>query len=99
MMVCELTHDVSGRRQTADRAEAPPGARAAIATPILRGGELLGALVIQSTTPGRRFDGEDARLLELLAASGAALLLGLERARLEGVLLAARTAQHELNNK
>src|ERR1044071_9465101 len=34
-----------------------------------------------------------------MATLCAAALAGLERARLEGVLLAARTAQHELNNR
>jgi PAS domain S-box-containing protein len=39
------------------------------------------------------------REFERLLAAHQALSAGLEQARLEGVLLAARTAQHELNNK
>jgi hypothetical protein len=35
----------------------------------------------------------------MLASLAAAALVGLERSRLEGVLLAARTAQHALNNQ
>jgi hypothetical protein len=34
-----------------------------------------------------------------LVRSGAAIFIGLERAQLEGVLLAARTAQHVLNDQ
>src|SRR5207244_12002609 len=45
------------------------------------------------------FTQEDAQLLEMLASTAAAALVGLEHARLDGVLLAARTAQHELNNQ
>jgi signal transduction histidine kinase len=45
------------------------------------------------------FTFEDAELLEMLASTAAAALVALEHARLEGVLLAARTAQHELNNQ
>ena len=37
--------------------------------------------------------------MELLASLGAAHLVGHERTRLAGVVLAARTAQHELNNR
>ena len=45
------------------------------------------------------FSQEDAELLEMLASTATASLVALEHARLEGVLLAARTAQHELNNQ
>jgi signal transduction histidine kinase len=45
------------------------------------------------------FGREDAESLETMATLCAAALAALERARLEGVLLAARTAQHELNNR
>jgi signal transduction histidine kinase len=38
-------------------------------------------------------------LLDVLATTAAAALVALEHARLDGVLLAARTAQHELNNQ
>src|SRR5205823_9787316 len=38
-------------------------------------------------------------LLEILAGLAAATIVGHEEARLEGVLLSARTAQHEVNNR
>ena len=41
---------------------------------------------------------DDATVLEMLASLAAAVLVGQERARLAGALLAARTAQHELAN-
>ena len=47
----------------------------------------------------RRFGLEDADLLEVLAGLAAATIVGHEEARLEGVLLSARTAQHEVNNR
>jgi hypothetical protein len=37
--------------------------------------------------------------LEVLAGLAAATIVGHEEARLEGVLLSARTAQHEVNNR
>src|SRR3954465_957096 len=43
--------------------------------------------------------GTDAEILGLLASMAVATMVGAERARLEGVLLAARTAEHELNNQ
>lgn len=75
------------------------GIRAAVAAPLLDEGRLLGVLVVVTDQPGVQFTAEDAQILELLASLGAAALVGLERARLDGVLLAARTAQHELNNR
>ena len=73
--------------------------RAAVAVPLLHEGRLLGALSVTAAAPGQRYSGEDADHLELLASAAAATLVGLERARLEAVLLTARTAQHELNNR
>jgi len=55
---------------------------------------LLGSFHLRKT-----FTQEDAELLEMLASNAAAALIALEHARLECVLLAARTAQHELNNQ
>ena len=46
-----------------------------------------------------RFNLEDAELLEVLAGLAAATIVGHEEARLGGVLLSARTAQHEVNNR
>ncbi len=75
------------------------GIQAAAAVPLLNEGRLLGALCVDSFQPGKRFSASDVDLLELLAGAAAAVLVGLEQARLGGVLLAARTAQHEMNNK
>src|SRR5213076_2976852 len=75
---------------------------AAIAVPLLHEGRLVGTLAVGAGgTPDARqsFTQEDAELLELLASTAAAALAALEHARLDGVLLAARTAQHELNNQ
>jgi CheY-like chemotaxis protein len=75
----------------------------AIAVPLLHEGRLVGALAVGSAASGddkpEPFSRDDAELLELLASTAAAALVALEHARLEGVLLAARTAQHELNNQ
>ncbi len=74
----------------------------AIAVPLLHEARLVGALAIgseASSHPGKAFSRPDAELLELLASTASAALVALEHARLDGVLLAARTAQHELNNQ
>jgi CheY-like chemotaxis protein len=80
------------------RALGVSGPCAAAAVPLLHEGRLIGTLTVSSE---RRvgFSQEDAETLELLASTTSAALVALERARLEGVLLAARTAQHELNNQ
>jgi PAS domain S-box-containing protein len=88
--------------QAAENVVAPAwraGLRAGIAVPLLHKGRLLGALAVGSFDPARRFDQADAAALELLAGIAAAVLDGLERSRLEGALLAARTAQHRLSNE
>jgi DNA-binding response OmpR family regulator len=71
----------------------------ALAVPLLHDARLLGTLAIGSGSPDHLFGQEDAELLEMLASTAAAALVALEHARLDGVLLAARTAQHELNNQ
>lgn len=72
----------------------------AIAVPLLHDARLVGTLAIGTNSPEEQpFSHEDAALLEMLAATAAAALVALEHARLDGVLLAARTAQHELNNQ
>jgi PAS domain S-box-containing protein len=76
-----------------------PVARTAIVAPLRYEGRLVGALMVTATEPGRRFTTDDLSSLEMLAATAAAALVGQERARLEGVLLAVRTAQHHLNNQ
>jgi hypothetical protein len=76
------------------------GGRASMAAPLHHEGRLLGAVELHiSTSDGRRFTDEDAAALEALAAIASAGLVGLERAQLEGALLAARSAQHEVNNR
>src|ERR671933_192626 len=75
------------------------GLRAMVAAPLLHGARLLGVVTVASTAPGKRFAPEDAGLLEVLAGLASAVLVGIERSRLEGALLAARTAQHALNNQ
>ena len=81
----------------------PSELQSTVAVPLLHEGRLVGTLSVGSgaesiDAPGG-FTHEDAELLELLASTAAAALLALEHARLDGVLLAARTAQHELNNQ
>src|SRR5205823_12534951 len=71
----------------------------AIAVPLLHEARLVGSLAVGTDNPGKSFTQEDIELSERLAATAAAALVALEHARLDGVLLAARTAQHELNNQ
>jgi CheY-like chemotaxis protein len=75
-----------------------------IAVPLLHEGRLVGTLAVGSRAPVHAdepppFSQQDAEVLEMLASTAAAALVALEHARLDGVLLAARTAQHELNNQ
>lgn len=84
-----------GRNTAAARA----GVRAAIAAPLLHEGRLLGAIAVGATDPSRRFLPVDGENFELLAGMAAATVAQLEQVRLEGVLLAGRTLQHELNNQ
>jgi DNA-binding response OmpR family regulator len=70
-----------------------------IGVPLVHEGRLLGTLALGTRDDRRTFGREEAESLETLAALSAAGLGAIERARLEGVLLAARTAQHELNNR
>ena len=60
---------------------------------------LAGAISVTTYDESRRFTLEDAELLEVMAGLAAATLVGHEEARLGGVLLSARTAQHEVNNR
>jgi GAF domain-containing protein len=76
--------------------------QSAVGVPLLHQGRLVGSLAIGSgaaSAPTHHFTFEDAELLGMLATTAAAALMALEHARLDGVLLAARTAQHELNNQ
>lgn len=74
------------------------GLNCAIAVPLVHEAKLIGTLAVGSVED-RLFDQEDAEVLEMLASTAAAALVALEHVRLDGVLLAARTAQHELNNQ
>ncbi len=94
VIVMDYQHECMGETPAA-----AVGVRAAAAAPMLHEGRLLGAISVISFDPAKRFTAEDAEVLELLAGMGAATLVGLERARLDGVLLAVRTLEHELNNK
>lgn len=86
-------------RDFPERTLARAGIQAGIAVPLLHEGQLLGTLAVSTTQLDKRFDEEDVETLEVLAGLAAAALAGLEGARLAGVLLAARTAEHELNNR
>lgn len=79
--------------------DTPPTINAEVAAPLLDDDRLLGAISVTSTDDNRRFGLEDADLLEVLAGLAAATIVGHEEARLDGVLLSARTAQHEVNNR
>jgi DNA-binding response OmpR family regulator len=70
-----------------------------VAVALLHENQLLGTLALGTRDGKRSFTREEAENLETMATFCAAALAALERARLEGVLLAARTAQHELNNR
>lgn len=70
-----------------------------IAVALIHEGQLLGTLALGTRDTRREFTREEAESLETMGTLCAAALAALERARLEGVLLAARTAQHELNNR
>jgi CheY-like chemotaxis protein len=94
------------RRNAGDGDAFEPGDEAQvdleIAVPLLHEARLVGALAISSLASSdtvRSFSEADAEPLELLASTAAAALVALEHVRLDGVLLAARTAQHELNNQ
>lgn len=84
---------------TSDPALGQTELAAAMAVPLMHEGRLVGTLSVGSGLPARAFTQQEAELLEMLASTAAAALVALERARLDGVLLAARTAQHELNNQ
>ena len=81
------------------RRVASSGVHAEVAAPLLDEETLLGAISVTTSDESRQFGLEDAELLEVLAGLAAATIVGHEEARLEGVLLSARTAQHEVNNR
>src|SRR5579884_1037781 len=77
----------------------PFGVRAVLVVPLRAERRPLGVLAVVSRQPEKRFTAQDAEALETLAGIAAAALVGLERARLEGALLAIRTAAHHMNNQ
>jgi len=95
----------SPRRVTASgpkgRATATAGSRIrnAVAAPMMDDGRLIGAIAVTTSDRQRRFTTADAELLDVLAGLAAATIVGHEEARLGGVRLSARTAQHEVNNR
>jgi hypothetical protein len=72
--------------------------RSGIAVPVFHEGQLLGVLSVANLRRRARFAAGDVEAIEILASIAAAALAGLERSRLAGALLAARTAQHEMRN-
>jgi GAF domain-containing protein len=77
----------------------PSWVGSSLVVPLLHEGQLLGTLALRASDERRTFERADAETLETMGTLCAAAVAALERARLEGVLLAARTAQHELNNR
>ena len=55
------------------------GVRAAVAVPLLHEGKLLGVLSVNTNDPERKFNSDDAEVLELLAGLASAVLANLER--------------------
>jgi DNA-binding response OmpR family regulator len=70
-----------------------------IAVALVHEDQLLGTLALGTRDAKRTFNREEIENLETTVTFCAAALAAHERVRLEGVLLAARTAQHELNNR
>jgi len=71
---------------------------AEIVAPLLHEGRLVGTLAIRTGRTGLAFSHENVESLEMLAGVAAAALVGLERAQLLAVALAARELAHVLNN-
>ncbi|MCC7372861.1 MAG: response regulator [Chloroflexi bacterium] len=71
---------------------------AEVVAPLLHDGRLVGALAIGVGQTGRSITAENVESLEMLASVAAAALVGLERAQLVAVALAARELAHVLNN-
>jgi DNA-binding response OmpR family regulator len=84
---------------TASEQRRPAIEGSCIALALIHEGQLLGTLALGTRDSRRTFNREETETLETMGTLSAAALAALERARLEGVLLAARTAQHELNNR
>lgn len=75
------------------------GITAMLVVPLLHEDRLLGTLGVGSLQQGAGFSNHEAQALELLAETASAALVGVERSQIEGVQLAIRSAQHEVNNQ
>jgi PAS domain S-box-containing protein len=75
------------------------GVRAVAAAPLTHEARPLGAVWLGCYGDAARFEPDAAETLEQLVAVAGGALAGLAAARLDGVLLAARTAEHEVNNR
>jgi PAS domain S-box-containing protein len=80
-------------------AAAAAGVVAVAAAPLTHEARLLGALWLGSYRDGVAFEPDAAEMLEQMTELASGALAGLAAARLDGVLLAARTAEHEVNNR
>jgi DNA-binding response OmpR family regulator len=74
------------------------GAGSEVAVPLLHEGRLVGGLVVRTGRNRLTSSDENVESLEMLAGVAAAALVGLERAQLVAVTLAARELAHVLNN-
>jgi CheY-like chemotaxis protein len=72
--------------------------RADVAVPLLHEGRLVGSLAVRTGARGLTSSKENVESLEMLAGVAASALVGLERAQLVAVTLAARELAHVLNN-
>ncbi|HEV7664159.1 MAG TPA: response regulator [Chloroflexota bacterium] len=95
----ELLSSMRGVAASAAAQQLPAREGSTIAVALIHEGLRLGTLALGTRDARRTFSREEAETLETMATLCAAAIAALERARLEGVLLAARTAQHELNNR
>ena len=84
--------------RTGRRGDATAAEFGRVAVPLLHEGRLVGGLVIRTGRTGLTFSNEDVESLEMLAGVAAAAMVGLERAQLVAVTLAARELAHVLNN-
>jgi CheY-like chemotaxis protein len=74
------------------------GVGAEVVAPLLHEGRLVGTLAIRTGRIGLTFSDENVESLEMLAGVAASALVGLERAQLVAVAMAARELAHVLNN-
>lgn len=95
----DLLKALDGVAEAASKGRRPEISGSTIGVGLVHEGQLVGTLALGSRDTRRSFSREEAENLETMATLCAAGLAAIERARLEGVLLAARTAQHELNNR